>query len=312
MDGYEFLQTSQPPEPQHRPFASSEGLVRILGAIVGPAASSLVVMDTKLLECGTVRSKAIRYEFLGATVPLQRFLQEFQSCLLVACLCHEAFEHLSFGVDGSPKIVLLAVDLYEHLVQRQRLDRAQETRRFWISGANIGPNWFHQNRTVLCGLAHASGTTPWSHTRNSCRFVQQSRLRIPKYLGRKIWRRWSGYHRPSRAETKMHCVKLPGQRLRARDFDRQVAEFQIRVAVLNGLTKLGILSRRSRCRSVREKRSSGCQPIGATEPGQCLLYARDGRKSVAGLYRISECFLAPFTSVRRARYERPDKKFCFD
>ena len=38
----------------------------------------------------------------------------------------------------------------------------------------------------------------------------------------------------------MHCVKLLGQRLMARDFDRQVAEFQVRVAVLNGFTALGI------------------------------------------------------------------------
>ena len=38
----------------------------------------------------------------------------------------------------------------------------------------------------------------------------------------------------------MHCVKLLGRRLAARDFDRQVAEFQIRVAVLNGFTALGI------------------------------------------------------------------------
>ena len=38
----------------------------------------------------------------------------------------------------------------------------------------------------------------------------------------------------------MHCVKLLGQRLMARDFDRQVAEFQVRVAVLNGFTARGI------------------------------------------------------------------------
>ncbi len=38
----------------------------------------------------------------------------------------------------------------------------------------------------------------------------------------------------------MHCVKLSGQRLSAREFDRQVAEFQIRIAVLNGFTALGI------------------------------------------------------------------------
>jgi hypothetical protein len=36
----------------------------------------------------------------------------------------------------------------------------------------------------------------------------------------------------------MHCVKLLGQRLSARDFDPQVAEFQVRVAVLNGFTAL--------------------------------------------------------------------------
>ena len=34
-------------------------------------------------------------------------------------------------------------------------------------------------------------------------------------------------------------MKLLGQRLMARDFDRQVAEFQVRVALLNGFTTLG-------------------------------------------------------------------------
>lgn len=39
----------------------------------------------------------------------------------------------------------------------------------------------------------------------------------------------------------MYCVKLLRQRLMARDFERQVAEFQVRVAVLNGFTALAIL-----------------------------------------------------------------------
>jgi len=38
----------------------------------------------------------------------------------------------------------------------------------------------------------------------------------------------------------MHCVKLLGQRLMARDFDRQVAEVQVRIAILNGYTARGI------------------------------------------------------------------------
>ena len=65
-------------------------------------------------------------------------------------------------------------------------------------------------------------------------------LRAVKRLGRTIWRRWSGYHRRSRAEAKMNCMKLLGQKLMARDFDRQTAELQVCVAILNRYTALGI------------------------------------------------------------------------
>ena len=64
-------------------------------------------------------------------------------------------------------------------------------------------------------------------------------LRTTRRLGRTVWRRWSGYHRRSLVETKMHCVKPPGERVRSRDFDRQVAGFQIRAAILNRFTARG-------------------------------------------------------------------------
>ena len=64
-------------------------------------------------------------------------------------------------------------------------------------------------------------------------------LHASKYLGQALWRHLSGYHRRSRAEIRVHCRRLLGQRLMARDFDRQVAELQVRVAVLNGFTALG-------------------------------------------------------------------------
>ena len=35
-------------------------------------------------------------------------------------------------------------------------------------------------------------------------------------------------------------MKLLGQHLMARDFDRQVAELQVQMAILNGYTPLGI------------------------------------------------------------------------
>ena len=65
-------------------------------------------------------------------------------------------------------------------------------------------------------------------------------VRSSKYLGRALWRSLTGYHRGSRFETKMHCMKLLGQRLSARDFERLVAEIQIRAAILNGFEALGI------------------------------------------------------------------------
>lgn len=55
-----------------------------------------------------------------------------------------------------------------------------------------------------------------------------------------LWRRWSGCHRKSRVENKMNCIKLLGQSVMARDFDRQGAETQVRIAVFNRDTTVGI------------------------------------------------------------------------
>ena len=80
---------------------------------------------------------------------------------------------------------------------------------------------------------------PWKPT-SAGAVARNEAVSAQRYLGRTLWRRWSGYHRRSRVETKMHCMKLMGQSLMARDFDRQVAEIQIRIAVLNRYTALGI------------------------------------------------------------------------
>ena len=73
--------------------------------------------------------------------------------------------------------------------------------------------------------------TPGADARNDI-------LRSISRLGRKIWRRWSGYHRRSLVETRMHGFKLLGERVRSRDFDRQTAELQIRAAILSRFTAL--------------------------------------------------------------------------
>jgi hypothetical protein len=64
-------------------------------------------------------------------------------------------------------------------------------------------------------------------------------LRATKRLGRPIWKKWSGYHRRSLVETKMHCFKLLGQRVVARTFDRQITELKVRAAILNRFSEIG-------------------------------------------------------------------------
>jgi hypothetical protein len=99
-------------------------------------------------------------------------------------------------------------------------------------------------RDVVAGRGAAAVMPPRKYAKfwkpdTAGAIARNEALRASRRLGRAVWRRWSGYHRRSRAETKMHCAKPLGQRLTAKDFHPQVAEFQVRVAVLNGFTALG-------------------------------------------------------------------------
>ena len=69
--------------------------------------------------------------------------------------------------------------------------------------------------------------------------ARNEKLRAIKRLGRTIWKKWSGYHRRSLVETKMHCFKLLGQRVAARTFDRQITELKVRAAILNRFSLIG-------------------------------------------------------------------------
>ena len=64
-------------------------------------------------------------------------------------------------------------------------------------------------------------------------------LKATQHLGRAAWKRWSGYHVRSRIEAKMKCLKAFGERIASRDPDRQTAEVQIRVALMNHFNALG-------------------------------------------------------------------------
>ena len=79
---------------------------------------------------------------------------------------------------------------------------------------------------------------PWKDTKSSS-LERNELLRTVKRLGRTLGKKWSGYHRRSLVETKMHCIKLLGDKLMARSFPSQVNEIHARVAVLNKFTEIG-------------------------------------------------------------------------
>jgi transposase len=95
-------------------------------------------------------------------------------------------------------------------------------------------------RSAAAMIPPRRNAQPWKPTTVGA-MARNDALRASRYLGRGHWRNWSGYRRRSRVESKMHCMKLLGQRLMARDFDCQIAEVHVRIAILKGYTVLGIL-----------------------------------------------------------------------
>ena len=76
-------------------------------------------------------------------------------------------------------------------------------------------------------------------TRTVGQEVRNEAVRACQRFGSRLWKYWSGYHRRSLVETKMHCFKRLGERVMARTFKAQVVELQVRVALLNRFTELG-------------------------------------------------------------------------
>lgn len=67
----------------------------------------------------------------------------------------------------------------------------------------------------------------------------KSRGRSIRKLGRSIWKKRSGCRRHSLVETKMGCFRRLGERVMARDFERQVIEAQVQASTRNRFTSLG-------------------------------------------------------------------------
>ena len=97
---------------------------------------------------------------------------------------------------------------------------------------------FIADRQAQAIIPPRKNAKPWKDTKVHSQ-ERNELLKTVKRLGRALWKKWSGYHRRSLVETKMHCIKLLGDKLCSRNFDSQVNELHARVAVLNKFTELG-------------------------------------------------------------------------
>lgn len=105
----------------------------------------------------------------------------------------------------------------------------------------------YDTRDCLDAIAERQATAVIPPRKNACVWKKSSpgsehrneAVRACKRLGRRIWKVWSGYHRRSLVETKMHCFKRLGERVTARTFERQVVELHVRVALLNRFSQIG-------------------------------------------------------------------------
>jgi len=82
----------------------------------------------------------------------------------------------------------------------------------------------------------------WQHGNTKAeRHLRDENLREIRRKGRRAWKRESGYHRRSLAETQVFRVKtIFGERVSARSFDGQAVQMLVRCAALNRMTHLGM------------------------------------------------------------------------
>lgn len=82
----------------------------------------------------------------------------------------------------------------------------------------------------------------WRHGNTHAeRHIRDENLRAIRRTGRREWKRESGYHRRSLAETAVFRVKMIfSERVGARSFQGQAAQLLVRCAALNRMTHLGM------------------------------------------------------------------------
>ncbi len=90
--------------------------MRVLNPVVEPPARALFFERSHFSQRRLIGCEAICDDLFGTAVPLHQFPEEFQCCGFVSALRDDSFEHLSFVINGTPKVVSLTIHLHKNLV----------------------------------------------------------------------------------------------------------------------------------------------------------------------------------------------------
>lgn len=178
------------------------------------------LLDRRAVLCEDLQREKNRLEKAESTFTMEPVLQSL----------HKSIEQLNKHIQGIDQ----QIDLLAQIPLNERIDSV------YTDGAY---DTKHCRQVILDRDAHAlipprKNAKPWKDQK--LRSLERNELlKTVKRLGRTLWKKWSGYHRRSLVETKMHCIKLLGDKLTARSFSSQVNEIHARIAVLNKFTELG-------------------------------------------------------------------------
>lgn len=117
-------------------------------------------------------------------------------------------------------------------VRQVSADKAYDTRACYAA---------IRQRQARATIAPRRGARIWQHANTrAARLDRDENLRAIRCLGRRAWKRASGYHRRSIAETTMARFKrILGPSITARTFTGQTVEIQVRCKILNQMAALG-------------------------------------------------------------------------
>ena len=144
-DGDEPLQTSRRSKALHRPLASSQRQVRVLGPVV-EALGERCSMAGMIWRCGGIGAELVGNHAPGrTTLLLEKTRQQALCCLGVASRLDDFIEDISVLIDRPPQPMLFPADGDDDLVEVPDIAAA---RSLALERAKSRPNFIARRRTV--------------------------------------------------------------------------------------------------------------------------------------------------------------------